>query len=92
MMIYIKQIPVVFLTADDDSETETRCFRAGARDFVRKPFVADVAFSRIDRVLELEDYHKRLEIWLRNRQRRLNAISQRISSMQEQVIIGMATL
>ena len=87
-----KQIPVVFLTADDDSETETRCFRAGARDFVRKPFVADVAFSRIDRVLELEDYHKRLEIMVAEQAEEIERNSQRISSMQEQAIIGMANL
>ena len=87
-----KQIPVIFLTADDDSETETRCFRAGAHDFVRKPFVADVALSRINRVLELEDYHKRLEIMVAEQAEEIERNSQKISSMQEQVIIGMANL
>ncbi len=87
-----KQIPVIFLTADDDSETETRCFRAGAHDFVRKPFVADVAFSRINRILELEDYHKRLEVMVAEQAEEIERNSQKISSMQEQVIIGMANL
>lgn len=87
-----KQIPVIFLTADDDSETETRCFRAGAHDFVRKPFVADVALSRINRILELEDYHKRLEVMVAEQAEEIERNSQKISSMQEQVIIGMANL
>ncbi len=87
-----KQIPVIFLTADDDSDTETRCFRAGAHDFVRKPFVADVALSRINRILELEDYHKRLEVMVAEQAEEIERNSQKISSMQEQVIIGMANL
>ena len=32
-------IPVIFLTADDDSETETQGLKAGAMDFIKKPFV-----------------------------------------------------
>ena len=32
-----ENIPVVFLTADSDASTETRCFEAGAMDFVAKP-------------------------------------------------------
>ena len=30
-------IPVVFLTGDNDAETETKCFEAGAMDFVGQP-------------------------------------------------------
>ena len=35
----LAQIPVIFLTADNDPETETRCFASGAVDFVKKPFL-----------------------------------------------------
>ena len=52
--------PVIFLTADSDAETETRCFRQGAVDFIAKPFVPDVMLSRIGRVLELEDLRRSL--------------------------------
>ena len=55
-----KNIPVIFLTADNDSETETRCFKAGAVDFIAKPFVAEVMLSRIGRVLELEELRRSL--------------------------------
>ena len=53
-------IPVVFLTADSDSETETRCFKEGAIDFIAKPFVPEVMLSRIGRILELEELRKSL--------------------------------
>jgi len=53
-------IPVIFLTADNDAETEQRCFDAGAQDFIAKPFVPAVMRSRISRILELEDLRKSL--------------------------------
>ena len=55
-----KNIPVIFLTADNDTDTETRCFREGAIDFIAKPFVPEVMLSRIGRVLELEDLRRSL--------------------------------
>ncbi len=53
-------IPIVFLTADTESETESRCLEAGAMDFIAKPFVPVVMRSRIARILELEDLRKSL--------------------------------
>jgi len=53
-------IPIIFLTADDDAETESKCLENGARDFIRKPFVPAVMRSRIGRILELEDLRKSL--------------------------------
>lgn len=50
-----KNTPVIFLTADKDAETETRCFKEGAIDFIAKPFVPEVMRSRIGRALELEE-------------------------------------
>ncbi|MGN1146975.1 MAG: diguanylate cyclase domain-containing protein [Lachnospiraceae bacterium] len=59
-MEHCKNIPVIFLTADNDSETETRCFNAGAIDFITKPFVPEVMRSRIGRALELEELRRSL--------------------------------
>ena len=53
-------IPIVFLTADNDVETEQRCLDAGALDFIAKPFVPGIMRSRIGRILELEDLRKSL--------------------------------
>ena len=57
---HCKNIPVIFLTADDDSETETRCFMEGAIDFITKPFVPEVMRSRVGRVLEMEELRRSL--------------------------------
>lgn len=46
-------IPVIFLTADDDSKTETKGLKAGAMDFIKKPFVPEVLLLRVRHTLEL---------------------------------------
>lgn len=53
-------IPVIFLTADNDADTETKCFECGAMDFIGKPFVKSVILSRVNRTLELEEYRAKL--------------------------------
>ncbi len=53
-------IPIIFLTADNDAETESRCLEAGAVDFIAKPFVPVVMMSRISRILEIADMRRQL--------------------------------
>ena len=51
-------IPVIFLTSDESSETEAECLRLGAEDYIRKPFVAKVMRSRIERVINMRSATK----------------------------------
>lgn len=46
-------IPVIFLTADDDAETETRGLEAGAMDFIKKPFIPEVLMLRVRHTVDL---------------------------------------
>ena len=48
-----KQIPVIFLTADEDAETETKGLEAGAMDFIKKPFIPAVLLVRVRHTIEL---------------------------------------
>lgn len=50
-----EEVPVIFLTADEDSSTETRGFEAGVSDFVRKPFDPDVLLRRINNTLSKQE-------------------------------------
>ncbi|GHS95134.1 two-component system response regulator [Synergistales bacterium] len=54
-------IPVVFITAADVESTEMRGLRAGAVDYVSKPFNPDVVKARVDNHLELKRYRDNLE-------------------------------
>ena len=53
-------IPVIFLTAESDAKTESRCFEAGASDYIVKPFAPIAMRSRISHILELEEMRQKL--------------------------------
>lgn len=52
--------PVIFLTADNDSESEKRGFELGASDFIRKPFNKDVLLHRIENIVSSREKIKDL--------------------------------
>lgn len=72
-----KNIPVIFLTADSDADTEIRCFQEGAIDFIAKPFVPEVMRSRIGRALELEELRKSLADRLEQKTKEVSDIRDR---------------
>ena len=47
----LMKTPVIFLTADEDVDTETRGFEVGVSDFIRKPFNPDVLIRRISNIV-----------------------------------------
>lgn len=49
-----RNIPVIFMTGEIDIELETAVFKAGAVDFVRKPFSPMVLKERVRRILQNE--------------------------------------
>lgn len=55
------EIPVIFLTSDEDEATEIQGLSEGAIDFIRKPLRKAVAISRINRILELSYLQKNLK-------------------------------
>ncbi len=54
-------IPVIFLTADNNYETEVAGFNEGIVDYITKPFVADVLKKRIQTQIELAEYQRSME-------------------------------
>ena len=56
-----KDIPIIFLTADNEKETENSCLKAGAADFIAKPFVPEVMITRIEKALELAQLRSKLQ-------------------------------
>lgn len=87
-----RSIPVIFLTADKNEETEVRCFQVGAVDFVGKPFMPEILTSRVKRTLELEQYRNSLEKMVEEQAQQLTGALRRISAMQEHVVVGLANL
>ncbi|MDD6102139.1 MAG: diguanylate cyclase [Clostridiales bacterium] len=81
-----RDIPVVFLTAENDSGVEAKCIRAGAFDFIAKPFVPEVMLSRIAKVLELEELKNNLARELDEKTREVTTIK---SKSQQDALTGL---
>lgn len=58
----LSHIPVIFLTADHTPETEMRGLKAGAKDFITKPFGKGVLLHRVELHLRLSRYQKQLQL------------------------------
>ena len=79
------RIPIIFLTAQTDSESEVRGLRLGAVDFITKPFVGEIMLSRIKVHLELEAYKRRLETLVEDK-------TKIIEKLQDVIVTSLAEL
>jgi len=61
------KIPVIFMTALSELETEAECLELGADDFIAKPIKPLIMASRVSKLLELYDLRKDLEHQLMKR-------------------------
>ena len=51
----LDDIPVVFLTADEETATESRGFELGVSDYIRKPFDPEILIKRINNILDKQE-------------------------------------
>lgn len=73
-------VPVIFLTADTDTDSEIKGLKMGAVDFIKKPFVPEIIINRINRVLQLEDLNKNLEVLVKEKTTQIEQLSFEIIS------------
>ncbi len=85
-----KDIPVIFLTADDDRDAEIQGFKVGAMDFIRKPFVAEVVIQRVARIIELNHLQKNLQLEVEKQTRKAEERRQQLESLTVQVMKSLA--
>ena len=85
-------IPVIFLTARTEIESETRGFECGAVDYIGKPFVAPVVLARVKAQLEL----KKMADFLRDQkdflEQEVVRRTREITAIQDVTILAMASL
>ena len=78
-------IPVVFVTSDEDAEIEVRALSMGAKDFIRKPVIPQVMLNRVRQVLELEELTKDLE-------RKVEEKTQEVEQLSFEIITTIASM
>lgn len=83
-------LPIIFITGHGDVPMAVKAIKAGAADFVQKPFRDQELIDRIREVLE-EDAEVRAEKLQRNEiLRRMDTLTEREREVMEQVVQGKA--
>lgn len=86
-----EDLPVIFLTADSDRETEVRVFQEGALDYIQKPFVPEVVLERIKRILSLRKLQASLESEVARRTAELEESKRKHEILSLQVVKTLAS-
>lgn len=89
----LADIPVIFLTADDNEEAEVQGLKCGALDFIKKPFVPEILLQRVGRTIELDllqrdlasQVEKQMQVAL-ERQHRIERLSMQIVQTMSRAI------
>ena len=79
-------IPVIFLTADDDSDTETRGLKAGAMDFIKKPFVPEILLLRVRHTIKLTRLQTDLSREVEKKTQEVTAQHEKIERISMQIV------
>lgn len=83
-------IPVIFVTAQHDPETETAGLATGAVDFITRPFNASVVRARVHTHIQLHHLKENLEQLVKVRTNELELAQQRLHESMEQLTISEA--
>ncbi len=83
-------IPVIFLTADDDSATETRGLKAGAMDFIKKPFVPEVLLLRVKHTIDLIRLQTNLAHEVEEKTQEVTAQHKRLDRISMQIVTALS--
>lgn len=55
---FSEHVPIMFMTADESDESESKGFEVGAADYIRKPLKPDVLLRRVENILNhLDQIH-----------------------------------
>lgn len=60
---HCRDIPVIFLTAQNNIEEVVKCFELGAADYILKPFNTKELLSRVNTQLQLKDKSDQLKLY-----------------------------
>ncbi|MCI8669310.1 MAG: response regulator [Lachnospiraceae bacterium] len=87
----LKEIPVIFLTADNDREVEVKGFKEGALDFITKPFIADIMIQRVTRILELDRLQKNLQQEVEKQTKKAEERRMKVERLSRQIMQALAS-
>jgi len=81
----LKNIPVIFITAEDDEFNESKGLALGAVDYIIKPYVANIVCIKVHNQIENKMYRDELE-------ELVNVRTKELMVSREAIILGMSLL
>lgn len=87
----ISNVPVIFITGENDDEKALRGYGLGVSDLVRKPFNPDVICRRVANVVDLYSYKNDLERKVNEQMKELEAQAERIRESNLYLIDALST-
>ena len=88
----IKHIPVIFLTALNNGDSELEGLRLGAVDYITKPFSIPLLIQRVDLHIELIEQKRELENYNENLTEMVKAKTRTIEELQHAIIHALGDL
>lgn len=83
-------IPTVFLTADEDTESESRGLEAGAMDFIKKPFMPKVLLTRVRHIIDLTRLQNDLESQVREKTEAIIQQQEKLNRLSIQIVMTLS--
>jgi len=84
----LREIPVIFLTGANDSESEADALEHGASDYITKPIRPRLLLTRVRLQMELQNHRKNLEALVRERTKSLKDAYEKLK-IREDVTLSM---
>jgi Response regulator containing a CheY-like receiver domain and an HD-GYP domain len=88
----ISHIPVIFLTAMDDSASELEGLKLGAVDYIKKPFSTPLLIQRVALHIALIDQKKELQSYNENLAKKVREKTKTIEELQHAIIHALSDL
>lgn len=83
------KLPLIFLTAYADVPTSVRAMKAGATDFITKPFVNQVLLDAVDHAIRIDDERRKSNAELEGIQRLVDTLTPRERQVMHAVVSGL---
>ena len=88
----LAEIPVIFLTADNDKKVEIRGLKEGASDFITKPFIAEIMLQRVNTEIEFTHLQKHLKEEVEKQTRTAEERRKKLERLTAQVMLTLASI
>ena len=86
------RIPVIFISALEDTRIKMEAFQAGGVDYITKPFSHEEVIARVSTHLQLNDYRHNLERKVEESVARIRALNTELELTQSEIVVALGTL